>query len=76
VKRIKRCKSGGKSKTKGVKTRARGPVDDVDFADEVKKWKESQRNIRVQSQQIRYRRLGMCLRALSEMLKRFLRIQM
>jgi hypothetical protein len=32
------------SKEKGVKTRARGPVDDVDLADEVQKRKESQRN--------------------------------
>jgi hypothetical protein len=48
----------------------------VDFADEVQRGKESQKNIRVQSQQIRYRRLGMSLRALPEMLKRFLRIQM
>jgi len=71
VKRTKRSKSGGKSKTKGstmdkavvtrteskekgVKTRARGPVDDVDLADEVQKGKESQRNIKVESQQIRY----------------------
>ncbi len=60
------------SKEKGVKTRAPGPVDDVDLADEVQKRKESQRNIRGQSQQIRYRRLGMCLRALSETLRGFL----
>ncbi len=63
MKRTKRSKSGGKSKTKGstmdkavvtrresrekgVKRRARGPVDDVDLADEckrVKKVKETQR---------------------------------
>jgi hypothetical protein len=42
------------SKEKGVKTRVRGPVDDVDFADEVQQGKESQRNIKVESQQIRY----------------------
>jgi hypothetical protein len=54
VKRIKRCKSGGKSKTKGVKTRARGPVDDVELADQVQKGKERQRNIKVESQQRRY----------------------
>jgi len=43
-----------KSKQKGVKTRARGPVDDVDLAHEVQKGKESQRDIKVESQQIRY----------------------
>jgi hypothetical protein len=42
------------SKEKGVKTRAQGRVDDVDLADEVGKGKESQRNIKVESQQIRY----------------------